>query len=96
VIVKVLTLQLETGKTVKLSGFRVSGSSTVCFWVRFVELDINVEHCPDFSGLEQWLTENPGKTWRDYLVFILLPIYDRFSMAKNVKDKLEAASTEEA
>lgn len=90
---KKITLQLDVGKTVELMGFNISGSNTVCFTVRFVELDFSVPYCFDFSGYPAWKAANPALTWRDYVKSTLLSVYDSFALAKQVKSMLDSEAT---
>ncbi len=87
---KKITLQLDVGKTVELSGFNVSGSNAVCFTVNFIEFDQKVPYCFDFSGYPAWKAANPALTWRDYVRRVLLDLYDSFLLAKQVKDMLDS------
>ena len=87
---KKIALQLDVGKTVELMGFNVSGSNTVCFTVKFVEFDLMVPYCFDFSGYPAWKTANPSLTWRDYVKQALLDLYDSFLVAKQAKDMLDS------
>ena len=88
--IKKIVLQLATGKTVELCGFNVSGSNTVCFTMRFVEFDLMVPYCFDFSGYPAWKAANPTLTWRDYVKQTLLELYDSFALAKQVKNMLDS------
>lgn len=87
---KKIVIQLDVGKTVELMGFNVSGSNTVCFTVKFVEFDLIVPYCFDFSGYPAWKTANPMLTWREYAKQALLDLYDSFLLAKQVKDILDS------
>ena len=87
---KKITLQLDVGKNVELRGFNISGSNTVCFTVKFVELDFSVPYCFDFSGYPAWKTANPTLAWRDYVKSTLLYLYDSFALARQVKNMLDS------
>lgn len=92
---KRITMQLEPNKTVEIAGFRVSGSNTVYIgFLRFVELDITVSYDFDFSGYTDWKKANPTLTWRDYAKNVLLPLYNSYALAKNIKDILDEEAVE--
>ncbi len=92
-VVKRITLQLDVGKTVELSGFNVSGSNTVCMTVQFVELELSIYYCIDFLAFTQWKTQNPTGTWRDWAKTVLAPIFDAYALAKQMKMVLESEAT---
>ena len=92
---KKVIVQLETGKTVELMGFNISGSNTVSMAMQLVELNVNIPYYSfDFSGYPAWKADNPTKTWRDYAKGVLLDIYSAYALAKQVRDLLEAEAAE--
>jgi len=84
-----MILELEAGKNVELDNFYVSGSGTVAFSLKFVELEITVTYCMDVSDFLDWKQANPTKKIRDYASMKLLPIYDSYALAHQAKIKLE-------
>jgi len=84
-----IRLELETGKNVELDNFYVSGSGTVAFSLKFVELEITVTYCMDVSDFLDWKKANPTKTIRDYAKMKLLSIYDSYAVAHQAKTYLE-------
>ncbi len=93
-VVKKIAMQLAVGKSVELSGFNVSGSNTVQFNLRFVELGISVYHGLDLLSYLEWKKANPVGTWREYVAPLLLDLYNSFALAKALKDQLDEESVQ--
>lgn len=94
--VNLVKFELETGKTVELSEFKVSAWGVFSFEVVFMELNQTRTYKVDIEALEGWLSAK-GKTLdnftkkdvKDFLVERLLPLYNRLEKTKRFRDRIK-------
>jgi hypothetical protein len=84
-----IKIELETGKNVELDNFYVSGSYSVGFSLKFVELDITTIYCLDVSDFADWKDAYPMKSVKDYVKMKLLSLYDAYRLAFEARKQME-------
>jgi len=90
---KKITLTLASGKTVDLTSFQAVGPHQLRLSITFRELNSTIERTIDVGDLKTWLKANVGKTWRDWVIPILLNEYDSYAYAIQIRQQLENEAT---
>lgn len=87
---KKLVITLDTDKKVELSSPQVVYWGQIKVRIAFPAFAVEREFEVDLEVLTTWKQANPGKTWKDFLIEKLLPLYNRLEKADAVRKKIEA------